>query len=511
MSRGSLLASIARIPRAVMRPTVAAMLALSLTPIRSLAARASSGRGRRVTASSVKATTTREEEKKERDRMRELRVTLRELPSPSIAFPQRPRAAFSFFAGDTVRQMHASHPDVPASKLMVYASEKWKALSNKEKKVWHKKAENDRLRYEDELQSYKENRTPRDLLIERVKRKIMNELGMRRKVAKLATIDTEAPKRPLTGYMRYAHEFFAAQKSRAAGGRVLDLTKKAAKIWNDMSAKEKKKYVAMYEKDQSAYQEKMKLYKEENDIDRERALLKEEIGELLDQHRAKRDAPKLRRLEREKAREKIRKAKLRAAEQKKRKLAAARERKKVAAAKEKEKKTAAKEKEKAKAAAVKEREQKKVAAVKEKKKAAAAKERERKKMAAAKEKKKARAAEVKEEAKTVGKKRGAKTMATLKPKATKVAKATPKKATGRSLDPRLAKALALAKAKLAARSKSTEAAGAAPTKTAAKARKATKEVEGTKAAKTAGAVKSITGRAGTAKKSGGSAGKGRKK
>ncbi|KAJ3171367.1 hypothetical protein HK101_011257 [Irineochytrium annulatum] len=405
----------------------------------------------------------------ESDRMRELRATFRNLPSPSIAFPRRPTGAWNLFAGDTVRQMHASHPDVPVPKLMVYASEKWKALSDKEKKIWHKKAEDDRLRYERELQNYKANRTPRDLVIERSRKRIMDELGMKgHKVAKLATTDTEAPKRPMSGFMRFANGLRAAESEKHATMSVAEFGMMAGRLWRQMSASEKEMFNAPYEKEMAAYKKKMMAHQKENNIAREAALLKGEIGSHLKELRAKMDAPKRRMLERQKTREKIRKAKIKAADQKKRGRAAARERKKMAAAREKEKKLVAKEKAKEKAALAKEKEQKKAAAIKEKERAAKAKEMVKKKAAALKEREKASAARERQRKKAATAREKAraaekKSKAALKPKATKVTKVTPKKRTGKVSDGARAKALAASEAELA--QKATKTVRAALTKT----------------------------------------------
>ena len=120
-------------------------------------------------------------------------------------------------------------------------SAQYKALSDKELKKWTKKAEQDKIRYQEEMKDY----VP------------MEEEGGRKKKAKK---DPNAPKRNMSAYFLYsmhARPQVKEDNPEATFGEIARLISAQFKKLND---KEKKKWEKKAAEDKARYQREMAEY-----------------------------------------------------------------------------------------------------------------------------------------------------------------------------------------------------------------------------------------------------------
>jgi len=68
--------------------------------------------------------------------------------------PKKPRNAWIFFSVERRSELMKQYPDSQHAKINKKLSKQWVAFSDEEKKVWIKKAEEDKVRYETEMTNY---------------------------------------------------------------------------------------------------------------------------------------------------------------------------------------------------------------------------------------------------------------------------------------------------------------------------------------------------------------------
>lgn len=73
--------------------------------------------------------------------------------------PKRGMSAFMLFSNEQRNKIKAENPEATFGEVGRKVGEAWKALNDKQKQVYVKKAEQDKKRYEDELQKYTEAQT----------------------------------------------------------------------------------------------------------------------------------------------------------------------------------------------------------------------------------------------------------------------------------------------------------------------------------------------------------------
>jgi hypothetical protein len=78
---------------------------------------------------------------------------------------------------------------------------------------------------------------------------------------KRAKKDPNAPKRALSGYFFFIKDHRAELKKKHPTYGIADLAKKLGEAWNNLSATEKKPFLAKSEKDKERYEKEMKKYK----------------------------------------------------------------------------------------------------------------------------------------------------------------------------------------------------------------------------------------------------------
>lgn len=158
--------------------------------------------------------------------------------------PRGRMTSYAYFV-QTCREEHKKkHPDesVVFSEFSRKCADRWKTMSEKEKKRFQEMADRDKNRYESEMQDY----VPP-----------MGEKGRGKKRAK----DPNAPKRSLSAFFWFCNDERARIKGLNPEYRVGDVAKELGKLWGAIDPEVKRKYEAMAERDKARYEREMSAYK----------------------------------------------------------------------------------------------------------------------------------------------------------------------------------------------------------------------------------------------------------
>jgi len=159
--------------------------------------------------------------------------------------PRGRMTAYAFFV-QTCREEHKKkHPDenVVFAEFSKKCAERWKTMSDKEKKRFQEMAERDKIRFDDEMKHYEPaEKTGR---------------GRKRKQAK----DPNAPKRSLSAFFWFCNDERSGIKSSHPDYTVGDIAKELGRKWGEVDETTKSKYEAMAEKDKARYERDMNAYK----------------------------------------------------------------------------------------------------------------------------------------------------------------------------------------------------------------------------------------------------------
>jgi len=151
--------------------------------------------------------------------------------------------SYAYFV-QTCREEHKKkHPDenVVFSEFSRKCAERWKTMSEKEKKRFQEMADRDKSRYETEMQHY------------------VPPVGEKR--GKKRAKDPNAPKRSLSAFFWFCNDERAAIKQTNPEFRVGDVAKELGKLWALVEPEVKRKYEAMAERDKARYEREMSAYK----------------------------------------------------------------------------------------------------------------------------------------------------------------------------------------------------------------------------------------------------------
>jgi len=157
--------------------------------------------------------------------------------------PRGRMTSYAYFV-QTCREEHKKkHPDenVVFSEFSRKCAERWKTMSEKEKKRFQEMADRDKSRYETEMQHY------------------VPPVGEKR--GKKRAKDPNAPKRSLSAFFWFCNDERAAIKQTNPEFRVGDVAKELGKLWAQVEPEVKRKYEAMAERDKARYEREMTAYK----------------------------------------------------------------------------------------------------------------------------------------------------------------------------------------------------------------------------------------------------------
>ncbi|XP_049865618.1 high mobility group protein DSP1-like isoform X2 [Pectinophora gossypiella] len=175
--------------------------------------------------------------------------------APKVRMPRaraynKPRGrmtAYAFFV-QTCREEHKKkHPEenVIFAAFSKKCAERWNTMSEKEKARFHEMAEQDKKRYDLEMQNYV---PPKDVKVGR---------GRKRQQVK----DPNAPKRSLSAFFWFCNDERSKVKANNPEYTMGDIAKELGRRWAAADSDAKAKYEALSEQDKARYEREMTAYK----------------------------------------------------------------------------------------------------------------------------------------------------------------------------------------------------------------------------------------------------------
>lgn len=165
--------------------------------------------------------------------------------------PKGRMTAYAFFV-QTCRSEHKKlHPDenVQFQEFSRQCSERWKTMSDTEKKKFHDLAEIDKGRYNREMKDYIPS--PNEVVGRRGRRRRMNKPPK----------DPNKPKRALSAFFYYANEERSKVRAANPDFTVGEVAKELGRQWNELHETQKVKFEKQAEEDRARYDRDMIIYK----------------------------------------------------------------------------------------------------------------------------------------------------------------------------------------------------------------------------------------------------------
>jgi len=161
--------------------------------------------------------------------------------------PRGKMTAYAFFVQTCREEYKKKHPDeqVDFAEFSKKCAERWKTMTDKEKKRFNQMAENDKKRYEAEMDSY-------------VPPNMTNVAKKGRKQKKLK--DPNAPKRAMSGFFWFSSEGRSKVKAANPDFSIGDVAKELGRRWSEIDEATKAKFEAMAEKDRERYEKEKQAY-----------------------------------------------------------------------------------------------------------------------------------------------------------------------------------------------------------------------------------------------------------
>lgn len=169
--------------------------------------------------------------------------------SGAVEKPRGRMTAYAFFV-QTCREEHKKlHPDenVQFAEFSRQCSERWKTMSDKEKKKFHELAEDDKKRYDEEMKDF-------------VPTGGGGRRGRRVRGARKPK-DPNKPKRALSAFFYYANEERPRVRAANPDFSVGEVAKELGRQWNELGEDEKSRFEKLAEEDRARYDREMTAYK----------------------------------------------------------------------------------------------------------------------------------------------------------------------------------------------------------------------------------------------------------
>lgn len=128
--------------------------------------------------------------------------------------------------------------DARVADIAKVTSQRWKSLSEAERKHWENVSKADRDRYKEEKEAYT---GPLLLPSETDDRK-------KRKYGKKRKKDPAAPKRPITAFLYFSQQVRPTLQKRNPGIRVAEISQELGRRWRDMTEEDRQPYI-LYEQE----------------------------------------------------------------------------------------------------------------------------------------------------------------------------------------------------------------------------------------------------------------------
>jgi len=172
--------------------------------------------------------------------------------------PKRAMSSFMFFANHRRAELRKANPDMKITEIGKELGKMWKDLSEDERKPYQAQADEDKVRYTKEKESYS---PPTEYSSDSSD----GEGGRARKKRKKKkkTKDPKKPKRSMSSFMFFANDKRAQVRDEHPNLKITEIGKKLSEMWKVITPEEKQKYMDMAETDKKRYKSAMETYKPE--------------------------------------------------------------------------------------------------------------------------------------------------------------------------------------------------------------------------------------------------------
>lgn len=171
--------------------------------------------------------------------------------------PKKARTAYTYFVAENRASIKEKNPDLSFGELSREVAAQWKAMGEKEKKVFTDKSAKDKVRYSKEMENYVEPSASEESSDEDVPQKGGKKKAPPKKKAKK---DPNMPKRGMNGFMFYVQDNRLRVKENNPDFKAVDITKKLGEEWRGLNEKQKAPYQKKSEDDKARYLRQMEVY-----------------------------------------------------------------------------------------------------------------------------------------------------------------------------------------------------------------------------------------------------------
>jgi hypothetical protein len=165
--------------------------------------------------------------------------------------PKRANTAFFAFMNDLRPKLMLSNPDMKITELASAGGEQWRALTDEAKVPYEKLAEEDKVRYAKDMETYV---VPPEVLV----KASSASKGKKKKMKKMK--DPLAPKRQTSSYFFFMMEMRTKTKEKFPDLHNNEISTKLGLMWGDLSDGEKVQYETLAAADKARYIKEMETY-----------------------------------------------------------------------------------------------------------------------------------------------------------------------------------------------------------------------------------------------------------
>ena len=170
----------------------------------------------------------RKEKEKQRAEQEKLKEKKQKEKEEHDAKPKRALTPYSLFLQEQFGEFKKEYPNEKISSLAQKIAEKWRSLGDKEKEPYLERAQEDRKRYQTEVDAYKK---------------------------------TLPPKRPLTGFMLFSAERRSAIKAANPNASITEIATKIGAEWKKVPDTKKQNYKKTADKNLADWKKKVEEMK----------------------------------------------------------------------------------------------------------------------------------------------------------------------------------------------------------------------------------------------------------
>ena len=155
---------------------------------------------------------------------------------------RRPKTAWIFFCSDKRADVLNKNPNLKFGDVCKHLAPLWKNMSSDNKQKYEDLYEQDKKRYQNEIQ----NLTPDQLKVIRMHKKYRR------------TIKRQRPKNPLSSYMFFVMKYRPTLVAKHPNATFMEIGKLLGEHWNNLSKEDRAPYEKMHADDRIRYDEEMK-------------------------------------------------------------------------------------------------------------------------------------------------------------------------------------------------------------------------------------------------------------